>query len=426
MSRSTFPPDGKVCPGCSLPFVAFPGEETKETIEIDVRAYRRLYHRKRYRKTCSCPGPPGIVTAPAPASLIPKGLLGISVFVEILAGKYAFHTPLGRILAFWEQSGLVLSPGTVDSALVRIACLFLPLYEALLARSRTASLSHAGETRFHVFEEIEGKESDRWWLWCFLTVDAVVFVLDPTRSASVPKTHVKDFKGFLIVDRYAAYKATAGVEPGLVLCFCWAHARRDFVKARARHPDRSEWADSWKSLIARLYRANAHRLVALEEDSGRPRSSLDAPLLEVQDEMNARARREIGEDRLPPGCRAALQSLLSHWKGLTVFADFPQVPMDNNIAERAQRGVAVGRKVFYGAGSLVSGHMAAHLYSLFGTWSNAGLNLRPRPTPTRPMPSEKVFGRSTLPHGSPGRWIRTRKQLLARPLPDASPFADTG
>lgn len=118
MSRSTFPPDGKVCPGCSLPFVAFPGEETKETIEIDVRAYRRLYHRKRYRKTCSCPGPPGIVTAPAPASLIPKGLLGISVFVEILAGKYAFHTPLGRILAFWEQSGLVLSPGTVDSALV--------------------------------------------------------------------------------------------------------------------------------------------------------------------------------------------------------------------------------------------------------------------------------------------------------------------
>ena len=142
--------------------------------------------------------------------------------------------------------------------------------------------------------------------------------------------------------------------------------------------------------------------------------------------MNARARREIGEDRLPPGCRAALQSLLSHWKGLTVFADFPQVPMDNNIAERAQRGVAVGRKVFYGVGSLVSGHMAAHLYSLFGTWSNAGLNLRPRPTPTRPMPSEKVFGRSTLPHGSPGRWIRTRKQLLARPLPGASPFADTG
>ena len=112
------PPDGKVCPGCSLPFVAFPGEETKETIEIDVRAYRRLYHCKRYRKTCSCPGTPRIVTAPAPASLIPKGLLGISVFVEILVGKYSFHTPLGRILAFWEQSGLVLSPGTVDSALV--------------------------------------------------------------------------------------------------------------------------------------------------------------------------------------------------------------------------------------------------------------------------------------------------------------------
>jgi len=118
--------------------------------------------------------------------------------------------------------------------------------------------------------------------------------------------------------------------------------------------------------------------------------------------------------------------------------------MDNNIAERAQRGVAVGRKVFYGAGSLVSGHMAAHLYSLFGTWSNAGLNLRTTLTdylnfcvdnglhPPDPADSDKVdaFG-ERLRTIDPSPWLPwkmdpERKQLLARPLPGASPFADTG
>ena len=77
-----------------------------------------------------------------------------------------------------------------------------------------------------------------------------------------------------------------------------------------------------------------------------------------------------------PARRKVLESLGDHWTGLTVFVEHPEVPMDNNTAERSERGPVVGRKNYYGSGAVWSGRLAAMLFSLFQTLCLWGLNPR--------------------------------------------------
>ena len=71
-----------------------------------------------------------------------------------------------------------------------------------------------------------------------------------------------------------------------------------------------------------------------------------------------------------------LSSLQEHWEGLTVFVEHPEVPPDNNTAERASRGPVVGRKNYRGSGAVWSGEMAAMLFSVFQTLCLWGVNPR--------------------------------------------------
>ena len=77
-----------------------------------------------------------------------------------------------------------------------------------------------------------------------------------------------------------------------------------------------------------------------------------------------------------PARRPVLESLRHHWPGLTVFVEHPEVPMDNNTAERSERGPVVGRKNYYGSGAVWSGRLAAMLFSLFQTLALWGINPR--------------------------------------------------
>src|SRR5271170_4565495 len=81
------PPEQCVCSRCGQPFVPHGYTDDSEQIEIEVRAYRRVIRRRRYRRTCTCDGPATITAAPAP-QLIPRGRYGVSVWVEVVLDKY--------------------------------------------------------------------------------------------------------------------------------------------------------------------------------------------------------------------------------------------------------------------------------------------------------------------------------------------------
>src|SRR2546423_1665280 len=91
----------------------FPGSDDSTVLEIEVKAHRRLVHRKRYRPPCTCGVHPGIVTAPPPPRLIPKSPFGVSLWVSVLLDKYLFYRPTQRLLADWRSHGLDLASGSL-------------------------------------------------------------------------------------------------------------------------------------------------------------------------------------------------------------------------------------------------------------------------------------------------------------------------
>src|SRR5438552_2582951 len=248
------------CPDCGLPLKAC-GSEDSEQLEIETIVYRRVIRRRRGQRTCGCPGQRTFTAPPAP-KLIPKSLLGVSLWVEILLDKFASYRPTQRLLEQWRLLGLDLAAGTITEGLQRLEPLFKPIMEALLKRNRQSHYKQADETRWLVFVEQQGKVGFGWWLWVFNSEDTVVYILDDSRSHRVPEDHYPpQAGGVLMVDRYSAYKAMLQVKNGtLILVFCWAHVRRDFVRVGKGWPQLKSVALEWLRRIRDLYRWNRQRL----------------------------------------------------------------------------------------------------------------------------------------------------------------------
>ncbi len=331
-----------------------------------------------------------MVTAPPPDKLFPKSTLGISIWVLILQRKFEFFIPLYRILAELRSHELQLPAGTVTGGLQKLEPLFQPLYELLVEHNREEGHWHCDETRWLVFVKRDDKAGFCWNLWVFAARQSIVFVLDPTRAHDVPEGHFgADAQGIVSVDRYSAYKAMAQVKAGkLILAFCWAHVRRDFLAVLTSWPELTAWAWSWVEDIGRLHQLNDARLSLrspadspAEPDAG-PLPANEPAYAEADrqvrahvESMRERRDRELSQADLRQPQRKTLKSLVNHWSGLTVFVDHPEVPLDNNEAERCERGPVVGRKNFYGSGALWSGRLAAMLFSLFQTMKLWGLDV---------------------------------------------------
>ena len=386
------PAEQTFCAHCNKPWMPMGESEVSEEIGWEVRMFRTRTKRPKFRRPQGCvcrDGRPDIVCAPVPASLIPKGLLGISFIVQALLLKFLHGMPVHRIGRMIASEGMPLSSGTLCGVFQRIAPLFVPLYEGIFTRSRQQDLALMDETRWEVFEETEGKKSHRWWLWVVVTSMTRLYILSPSRSSAVPK----DYFGYdeetgthawhkqVMADRYCSY---AFLKSLLDLAYCWAHVRRDFLEERSEEKDRA-WADLWVSRISEIYSLNKTRLALghvlepkpvlpapfVELDAGRMKSpeyqEADKRLREAVEKMAATRREELEAKDLRTPRRKVLQSLEAHWHGLTLFVDHPQIPMDNNGAERAVRPAAIARKNFYGSGAKWSGELMAMLMSLFQT-----------------------------------------------------------
>jgi transposase len=198
----------------------------------------------------------------------------------------------------------------------------------------------------------------------------------PGRAHDVPEEHLgPDANGIMVVDRYKAYQAIAQVKGGqIVLAFCWAHVRRDFVTIARTWPDQESWALAWIEGIGRIYTLNEARLGVRADPVAF--AAADLALRAGVTGLGIQGETELTDPQLHPARRKALESLGAHWTGLTVFVEHPEVPMDNNTAERAERGPVVGRKNYYGSGAIWAGRLAAMLFSLFQTLSLWNLNPR--------------------------------------------------
>lgn len=354
----------RCCPKCGLAFPGFPGTEDSEQIHWEVRLVRRIHRRKRYLRACNCPGVPGIITAPVPPKLFPKGKFSTEFWARLIEQKYQFQIPLHRTLKMLENEGGHFAQGTITGGLERIGELIRPLYGRILEHARNANHWHMDETGWKVFEQTEGKKGFKWWLWIVVTRDTCVYLLDPSRSGAVPMNFLGDNpEGIISADRYVGYKGL--LSELLFIAYCWVHVRRDFCRIRDAYPKLHGWATAWVGRIDALFHCNGKRLEA------RPGSEAfckqDQALRNQMDDIARLRDEELAEQNLHTATRKALKSMQNHWDGLSIFVDNPDIPMDNNKSERGLRNPVVGRKNYYGSGSVWSGMFSAMMFTLLQT-----------------------------------------------------------
>lgn len=369
------------CACCAKPYVAN-GERVSQLIEITVKAHVRRIVRRRWRVGCECDGSPGEVLAPAPPRLFAGTAFGISVWVRYLHERYAHHRPCRQVAAWLTQQGLTVSPGTLADSTPRFVALFEPLHDAIVAHQSRAPVRHADETSWRIQALGAHGGSRRAWLWTSVSSDAVWFHIDPARSAEAAR---KLFAGldspvFVVCDRFSAYKKLARNLAGLVvLCWCWAHIRRDYIKCAAGHDELEPWRDQWLRRIGGLYQLNKARLAHYTPGAPVQSAAFETAhraLSHALDALFAQAERERGALAENARQMQPLRSMLEHREGLTRFVEHPQIAMDNNTAELAHRCAVIARKLSFGSDSLDGARLTALMYSVLGTVEKNGLDVQ--------------------------------------------------
>ena len=341
------------------------------------------YIRQTYGLACECAGQRPLITAPPVPQIIPKGKYSEVIWAELLIGKFMMHMPFHRQIFEMNNAGVDINSGTVCNGMKKLYADHLePLYMALKSELISVGTCHCDDTRWRMFLDT----CEKWYMWGHMTADIVVFVLASTRSAAVPlktlfnldmnEVEKEDFDWDdvpietdrdkmekLIVDRHSSFKKLARF--GLVLLmFCWAHVRRDFIGAVKKFPgdqDLRKWIETWLLKIGALYKINKKRVAHpvgsakfLEFDT-KLRTAVDEMYHSIDDNPGCETRRKI------------MASLRFHWLGLILFVDYPELPMDNNAMERALRPCALGRNNFLGSHSVWAGNLAACMYSIIQT-----------------------------------------------------------
>lgn len=373
------PEDKKKCPCCGLDFQYVNDIEEGETIEIEVKGYRKKIRRRSYARKCKCPdGGAKIITAPSPGKIIPKGSIGISVWIKMLLDKFLFYVPTYRALDQMQIEGIDLAQSTINDGMFKIKNLLEPIYQAICEKNRQEERWNADETGWLVQEKIEGKDSTRWYIWVFKAALTVVYRLSSSRSADTLFDHLADVDGTISCDRYSAYKRYIEETSGNIsLSYCWAHVRRDYIRLGKSYPEYRIWATGLvETEIRSLYQFYAVRKAAYEAkggDSEEFKKAQESFAKAIYD-FHARRQQELDWPDLAECQRKVNESLMEHWHGLTEVIHDPELDMDNNAAERALRGPVIGRKNFWGSMMEWSGQLAVILFTILQTWLLWGIN----------------------------------------------------
>jgi len=195
------------CGVCGLEYSMLSSYEESNIIEIKIAAHIRRIKRQKCLKNCTCTLKPKIITAPLPLKLISRSPYGNSIWEEILLSKFLHAQPVNRTLNDLKSLGLDISPGTIAGGLKQLTPLFEPVYKAFHQQQMTENRFHNDETRWEVYEAVEGKAGHRWYLWLTRSISVVYYRMDPTRSADVPITHFADLISKIVIvicDRYSS------------------------------------------------------------------------------------------------------------------------------------------------------------------------------------------------------------------------------
>lgn len=351
----------KVCGGGLQPMVG--QTEDAEEIEVEERSYRLVLHRRqKYR--CSCNA--NVATAPGPEKLVPGGRYSLGFAAHIAVQKFADHLPLERQVDIMARHGLETTSQSLWDQIEAAADALQPSHEAIGKWLLDQPLLHVDETGWPV--NARDAEKPRWTAWCICNHKAVWFRIASSKSENEGRRLLGTYHATVVADGYKVYKTLARDGPGYRLAHCWAHVLRKF-RDIAETDSRCCWM---LERIGNLYEVEGAIALAAADKPARHLELRIKELGPLLEEIRLWALAQGGLRRSEFG--KAVAYTLSHWQGLTMVLEDAIVPLDNNPAERALRGLVVGRKNHYGSRSQRGSQVSALFYSLIGTARLCGVD----------------------------------------------------
>src|SRR6202795_526382 len=358
------------------------GEDVTETLESIPRQWRVIQH---VREKFTCRDCEKISQPPAPFHVIPRGLYGPSLLAMILFEKFGQHQPLNRQAERYAKEGVPLSLSTLADQVGAGCAVLEPLLRRIEAHVFAADRLHGDDTTVPVLAK--GK-TDTGRCWVYVRDDlpfggtappAAMFYYSRDRAGEHPQAHLARYTGIFQADAYGGYNKLYEPDrkPGPILeAACWVHARRPFfaladIAENARRKAQGKTA----AAISPLALEAVKRIDALFEieraingQSADERLSVrrekSSPLVADLERWMRDERRKLSRGN---DIAKAMDYMLKRWPSFTRFLDDGRICLSNNAAERALRGIALGRKSWLFAGSDRGGRRAAAMYSLIVT-----------------------------------------------------------
>jgi transposase len=352
------------------------GRDVSEQLEYVPGHFKVVRH---VRPKLACVRCQRVFQAAAPSRPISRGLPGPALMAHVMVSKYCDHQPLYRQSGIYARDGVDLDRSTMAGWVDKGDALIDPLVAAVRRYVMACEKIHGDDTPVKVLAPGTGKtRTGR--LWVYVRDDrpagdpsprAAWFAYSADRGGEHPLDHLRGYRGALQADAYAGWPrlyATGKVQE----VACWAHARRpwwDLYLDSKRAPD--SLAAQALSRIRTLYEIEDEIRGQRPDVRRAQRQARAGPLLKAMrtwlEELLPRvsAKSEIAQ---------AIGYSLGRWTALTRYVDDGRLEIDNNAAERALRGVSLGRKNYLFMGSDAGGERAAAFYSLVETAKLNGLD----------------------------------------------------
>jgi transposase len=375
-------PGPKACSCCGGDHLAKLGEDVTETLEVIPRQWKVI---QTVREKFTCRDCDAISQTPAPFHAIPRGSAGPNLLAMVLFEKYGQHQPLNRQAERYAREGVEIPLSTLADHVGSCSVALMPLFQRIESHVLAAERLHGDDTTVPVLAK-GGCDTGRCWVYVRddhpfggTAPPAALFHYSRDRGGEHPRTHLATYAGILQADAYSGYGKLydPARQPGAVTeALCWAHSRRKLfeladIAASARRRSQGKFAH----VISPLALEGVQRIDALfdiERDiNGKSaaermavRQQLSKPLA---DDLNAWMTENRAKLANSNPVAKAMDYMLKRWSGFTRFLDDGRIDLSNNAAERALRGIAMGRKSWLFAGSDRGGQRAAVMYSLIGT-----------------------------------------------------------
>lgn len=358
-------PQASACPDCGGAWQRL-GEDVSEVLEYIPSSLRVVRH-VRPRMSCRCCD--RIEQAPAPSRPIARSFAGPGLLSHVMVSKYLDHQPLYRQCQILGRENVEFSESTMGDWVGAVHHLLRPLLDALNRHVFQAAKLHTDDTPINVLAPGTGKTRQA-RLWVYARDDrpsgdtaapAVWFRYSPDRRGIHPQTHLKDYRGILQADAFGGYDKI--YKTGRVLeAGCWAHARRKFYDIHAK--EETPITRHVLERVGALYKVEAEIRGSPPEVRRAARQEHAKPIVTA---LHALLREQLPTVSRKSDTADAIGYAMNQWHALTRYLDDGRIEIDNNTAERALRGVSLGRKNYLFLGSDAGGERAATMYSLLGT-----------------------------------------------------------